>query len=149
MLPVYENEEQFKGPQLYGPNGNRIAPDMLVVSTVGKACWIEAKHKTRFTWHRITKRWTTGIDLHYYSEYVKIATEIDWPVWLLFLHIESEPWASDIESGCPAQCPIGLFGGNLLTLKGRENHRHDNHGKSGMVYWNYEILTKLADVSEL
>lgn len=139
ILPVYEIEKgQYAGPAVYAADGRRIiAPDMLAFGD-GKITWIEAKHKNAFSWHRITRRFVTGIDLHHYEEYQQIMKLVDWPVWLLFLHRPGT--AKDSHPG-----PSGLFGQDLKLLITSENHRHHNHGKYGMVYWDVASLIKLAE----
>jgi hypothetical protein len=133
VLPVYEVElDTGKGPRLFTPKQPLIAPDMVIYK--GKKCyWIEAKHKTAFTWHRITNRWTTGIDLKHYGDYCKIDDNSPWPIWLLFLHKGGQ--AKDSPPS-----PSGLFGNTLTYLRKNENHRSDKWGKYGMVYWAKEKL---------
>ena len=147
VLPVYEVEMGAgKGPQVFLPDSELIAPDLFVFSFDDgtKAQWIEAKHKTVFSWHRKTQRWVTGIDLHHYADYLLIDEKTPWDVFLLFLHAEystparNEPWP----------CPTGLFGKKLSRLKDCENHRSDLWGKKGMVYWAWESLIKLANIDE-
>jgi len=130
ILPVYEIEKnQYAGPAVFTADGDSlIAPDMLVFGK-GKTFWIEAKNKTAFSWHRITGRWVTGIDLHHYEQYQQVARLIDWPVWLMFLQKGGHA------VGSPPDSPSGLYGGHLDHLAKSENHRHSNWGKSGMVYW--------------
>jgi len=143
VLPVYEKLlDDHKGPQLYTSSGSLIAPDLFVFNS-HKVLWVEAKHKSAFTWHRITGRWTTGIDLRHYQDYCQIAERTPWPVWLLFLHEEGQ--AKDSPEGSPT----GLFGGSLAYLRQNENHRHDNWGKGGMVYWAHETLRLLATLEEI
>lgn len=139
ILPIYEIEKgQYAGPAIYASDGSTIiAPDMLIFGG-GKTIWIEAKHKNAFTWHRITKKFVTGIDLKHYFDYQKVRLLIDWPVWLLFLHRSGI--AKDSLAG-----PAGLFGNDLEYLMKHENHRHENWGKTGMVYWAVEHLIKLAN----
>lgn len=139
ILPIYEiAENQFKGPSVYSAdNINIIAPDMLVFKK-GKITFVEAKHKEAFSWHRITSQWVTGIDLHHYFEYQKIQEKLDIPVWIMFLHRGGK--AKDSE-----QSPSGLFSNSLDFLMQNENHRHENWGKSGMVYWNINALKKIAE----
>lgn len=139
-LPVYEKETgEFKGPTIFAfDTSTIIAPDMLVFNKE-KCMWIEAKRKGSFSWHRNTQRWVTGIDLHHYSEYKKVDELSPWPVWLMFLH-EIGPNAKDTPEGMTS--PSGLYGNDLNVLSERENHRHANWGKSGMVYWSEESLIK-------
>jgi hypothetical protein len=143
VLPVYEKEmDDHKGPRLFLPAETRIAPDLFVFRG-DKAFWIEAKHKTAFTWHRITQRWTTGIDLKHYEDYCVIDDATSWPVWLLFLHEGGQAKDS------PADSPRGLFGRELSILRTCENHRHENWGRTGMVYWAIDSLKKLTlDLTE-
>ena len=158
VMPAYEiAENQYKGPQFFSEESGFVAPDMLVFAK-DKQLWIEAKHKTVFTWHRNTSRWTTGIDIHHYNEYKRVSELSRLDVWILFLHRESTPNARDIFNGCPDKCPVGLFGGEIAYLAKHENHRSRplstnatqlGHGKSGMVYWASDKLTKLATVEEV
>lgn len=146
VLPVYEVEKnQGKGPTLFCSDGGQlISPDMLVFNAgSGKVFWIEAKHKSAFSWHRNTQQWVTGIDLHHYNQYLKVAGSTPWPVWLLFL--QRAGIAKDTPDGMVSPC--GLFGGELIELSKKEHHRHSAHGRSGMVYWAHDDLLriKLAD----
>jgi len=68
---------------------------------------------------------------------VVLAGLIPWPVWLLFL--QRDGIAKDSNPG-----PSGLFGNNIEYLIKHENHRHNNWGKNGMVYWAVKHLVKLA-----
>ena len=130
---------------------------MLVFTHCG-ITWVEAKHKTVFTWHRLTERWTTGIDKRHYIEYLRVSWRTKFPVWLMFCHRESLPSDIDIRHGCPPECPTGLFGGELFRLVADESHRSQpydpnrtgfvGHGKSGMVYWAVDALTLLATKDE-
>ena len=143
VLPVYEKIiSEGKGPQLYMPNKALIAPDLFAFGR-GKACWIEAKHKTAFSWHRLTGRWVTGIDLRHYADYCDVDDCTPWPVWLLFLHEGGRAKDS------PADSPKGLFGETLTMLRAHENHRHENWGASGMVYWARDALRQLATLDEV
>jgi hypothetical protein len=138
VLPIYEKEmTEYKGPTLFAfDSSSVIAPDMLVFSQ-DNCFWIEAKRKSAFTWHRITQRWVTGIDLHHYEEYLKIADKYSpWPVWLFFLHEAGE--AKDTPPGMTS--PVGLYANDINVLRHNENHRHKNWGKHGMVYWAVDNL---------
>lgn len=147
VLPVYEKEiNEGKGPRLFGPSGEHIAPDMLVLPVVE---WVEAKNKKVWTWHRRTQKWTTGIDLNHYQGYQETQRESGRRVWLSFLHNCSQPDRRDVAQGCPQICPTGLFVGSLDYLVRNENHRHDNWGRHGMVYWAAESLKKIATVQEV
>lgn len=154
VLPVYEIEKSSgKGPQLFGLDSSLVAPDMVAFTANG-VVWIEAKHKTVFTWHRNTKQWTTGIDLRHYGDYLKVAKATRLPVWLMFFHRSDTPSDNDLQMGCPNVCPTGLFAGDIFELVTQENHRTlpldfyregvKGHGKSGMVYWSVSVLKKLA-----
>jgi hypothetical protein len=143
VLPVYETEQAFKGPRLFSPGGQLIAPDMFVFKA-GRARWIEAKTKSAFTWHRITRRWTTGIDIHHYEHYLAIMKLSDMPIYLMFLHRHGLA-AKDSPDGCPS----GLFGGELGYLEQHENHRSPNYGKLGMVYWAHGVLSRYATIEEI
>ena len=70
VLPVYEKEiDTGKGPRVFSTEGEYVAPDLFVIKNERQFYWIEAKHKTVFTWHRITGKWTTGIDRNHYHSY--------------------------------------------------------------------------------
>lgn len=143
VLPVYEKLlDTGKGPQVFGPQGNLVAPDLLTWRG-DKTCWIEAKHKSAFSWHRASRRWVTGIDLRHYEDYCRVADSSPWHVWLLFMHRGGQAKDS------PAESPSGLYGNDLAILRGCENHRHANWGKSGMVYWAEASLKKMADLRAL
>ena len=158
VLPAYEiMEQRFKGPQLFTQDDSFVSPDMLIFKGPN-IIWVEAKHKTVFTWHRKTNQWTTGIDLHHYSQYMHVSKQTKLPVWLMFFHVESTPDPRDVKYGCPAACPTGLFGGELFSLIAKENHRSPGlnqnegitgHGKSGMVYWAQSSLTRMANKDDL
>lgn len=138
VLPVYEKiMDTGKGPQLYTPTAQIIAPDLFVFRGA-TALWVEAKHKTAFSWHRLTQRWVTGIDLRHYQDYLRVDAETPWPVWLLFLHEGGQAKDS------PPDSPCGLFGERLAYLREHENHRHANWGRSGMVYWARDTLRQIA-----
>lgn len=143
ILPVYEKIfDTGKGPQLYTPDCDLVAPDLLVYRG-DRVLWVEAKRKTAFTWHRLTERWTTGIDLRHYTDYCRVADCAPWPVWLLFLHEGGQAKDS------PPDSPAGLFGNTLDHLRQHENHRHENWGSGGMVYWGIDELKKMAELSEV
>lgn len=143
VLPAYEVEEgHYEGPRLYTPEGKLIVPDMVVFRG-REVWWLEAKHKTAFSHHRITNRFVTGIDLPLYLDYCKIDDFSPWPVCVFFLHDGGQAKDS------PPDSPSGLFGASLRYLRRNENHRHPNGGKRGMVYWDINKLKKYATLEEI
>ena len=159
ILPVYNVPlDTGKGPRFYAAYssglGEIVAPDMLAIKDK-KFQWVEAKRKSRFTWRRLGKdahHWQTGIDLRHYGHYLKLRDFTEIPLWILFLHADPTPSASDLANDSPKVCPTGLFGGEILTLKERESHR-DSYKKSGraypMVYWNKESLLRIASIGDV
>lgn len=138
VLPIYEKEiSEGKGPSIFFPDTEIIGTDMLVFKK-DKTFWIEAKHKNAFSWHRISEKWVTGIDLKHYAHYQQIAQRTAWPVWLIFYHRGGQAKDS------PKNSPEGLFGNEIFYLTENENHRHGNWGNSGMVYWAIDKLRKLG-----
>lgn len=154
ILPVYELEvDAGKGPRIFDNEGNLVAPDMLAISLKGMF-WVEAKHKRRFTWHRKTKSWRTGIDWHHYQDYSEVRRRYGLPLWLMFLHERKQPHPRDLGAGCPPECPTGLFGNEITKLDqilevGRYAHYHENWGRHGMVYWEDGTLQKLAALDDM
>jgi len=147
VLPVYEKEvSEGKGPTLFLSDGSqKISPDLLVFRG-SDVYWIEAKHKTAFSWHRKTRRWVTGIDIRHYSEYLEVKRlHPEWDIWLMFLHKNGT--AKDTPNGMVS--PSGLFCGELGFLRENENHRHANWGRSGMVYWSSDVLKKIATLEQM
>lgn len=143
LLPAYEKlSGDFKGPQVFAPDGcTFVAPDFLAWRDK-KAIWVEAKHKTGFAWNKARQVWVTGIDLRHYMDYCALANKSPWPVWLLFLHTGGQAKDSPVS-------PAGLFGQTLDELRLRENHRSSQWGRSGMVYWAVDSLIRLADADSL
>ncbi len=154
VIPAYEIElSQGKGPQVFTPTEELIAPDLLVWKD-GRTRWIEAKCKTVFSWdrsHGPAPCWVTGIDQHHYNHYQSVLSHFDftWDVWLLFLHESSVPSEEDRRYGCPETCPTGLFGERLAELVFREHHRDLRWGKSGMVYWSPDSFSLQIPLAEL
>lgn len=145
VLPIYDTEmESGKGAKLLGIETQLALPDMLAIKNQ-HIYFVEAKHKTVFSWHRISQKWVTGIDLRHYEHYQQVAKIVPYPIWLLFLHREAYSNKRDE----PYPCPTGLFGNALSVLTNCENHRHANWGKTGMVYWSHESLKLLAGLKEL
>jgi hypothetical protein len=138
ILPIYELEiKSGKGPQIFTSEKQLIAPDMFILKD-NKCFWIEAKHKNAFTWHRLTNRWVTGIDMRHYQDYCEVDNLTQYPVWLMFLHKGGKAKDS------PDNSPSGLFGNTLSYLQKHENHRSDKWGRQGMVYWSIGDLKKIC-----
>lgn len=143
VLPVYEVENDNKGPRLFSQQGKLIAPDAFAFKA-NKALFVEVKHKTAFSWYRKRQIWNTGIDLNHYNHYIEVAKLSNIEVWLLFLHKGGQ--AKDSPPS-----PSGLYGGELSYLQKCEDHRcsPDEYGNSGMVYWNKDDLKHLATIEEV
>jgi hypothetical protein len=154
IISVYEIEQDDgKGPRLHTPGGDLVSPDILAYKDK-TVFWIEAKHKTVFTFYRKHGLWTTGIDLHHYKQYREVAKKSPWPIWILFLHTESEPPLADRNPNNPDEkSPVGLYGGELWYLTQNEDHQWKSDGRSygrhGMVYWAEPKLNKLATLAEV
>jgi hypothetical protein len=142
VLPVYEKAfNDHKGPRFFTAAKELVAPDLLLMRP-DRFCWIEVKRKTSFTWHRISRRWTTGIDRRHYEDYLEIAKRYP-DLYLLFLHETS------FDRTHPAvPCPTGLFGGRIDRLQKCVNHQSDNYAR-GMVYWALQSLTLIAPLEDL
>jgi hypothetical protein len=149
VLPVYEIENDNKGPRLYAPDRALIATDMFVFSRAGRAClWVEAKTKTGFSPLRRQNRdgkndvWQTGIDKKHFKDYCAISEESGWPVWLLFLQNGGQVKDS------PSESPSGLYGNDISILKENIDHEHPNPPPryKPMVYWNIYDLRRLATI---
>jgi len=141
VLPVYQIEKsRGKGPRLFLKDNNLIAPDMFVFNDK-ECCWIEAKHKTGFSWHRNTRTWNTGIDKRHFKHYCEVADVTPWPVWLMFLHKAGQAKDSPPSEG-------GLFGNKLSVLRNCIHHESNRYAY-GMVYWDKNDLKKLASLEEV
>jgi hypothetical protein len=146
------DEERFQGPRLRGADGDEPSPDIIAFNTwlmPGGAMWVEVKHKSVFSWRRTERCWQTGIDRSSYEHYKRVALRTKTPVWLLFFHRESTPSPADRAWGCPAQCPVGLFGDDMMKLIDSVEHADHRWGKSGMVYWNHRDLTRIASRADV
>lgn len=149
IIPVYEIEiGSGKGPQIYTPDNELIAPDLLAWKSA-LLRFIEVKNKSVFTRYRKSQKWQTGIDLHHYEHYLLVGEHFGLDIWLMFLHEQKTPDARDLAyDDCPKECPTGLFGNSLKILKGCVDHR-DSRWAKGMVYWNKESLRPICSLDEL
>lgn len=147
VIPIYEKIlDTGKGPQLFLPNEELVAPDLLEFLSTKEVRWIEAKHKTTFTWHHKTQCWTTGIDLRHWKDYLRVDAESPFRVWLLFLHRGGR----DKDTG--RSSPSGLYGARIAFLKDNVHHewpRPQPGQPSGMIYWREEVLTYIASIAEM
>lgn len=155
ILPAYEKEiGSGKGPRLFmatgSPHDELITPDLLAMCDK-RFYWIEAKHKSVFSWYGIGSYWTTGVDRRHFYDYVRVQKETGITVWLMFLHRESQPRREDKERwpDCPDTCPTGLFGQRLGKLVYTKSHESNRHGATGMVYWGENALKRLATLDEV
>jgi hypothetical protein len=138
VLPAYQIiEQKANGPQLFSKAGNFVTPDMFVFSKSG-ALWIEAKHKTAFTYHRITGRFVTGIDLNHWRDYLEVKRLTSVECWLMFNHL-----GGTAKDSPPS--PSGLFTGEIGELSKCVNHTHANWGKHGMIYWAIHSLKRIGE----
>lgn len=147
ILPAYEiSQDTGKGPRFFSASGdNIVSPDLLIFQEC-EFRWVEAKHKSAFTWHRITESWQTGIDRHHWNEYLKVREQSKLPVYLFFLH-EPGHISKDTPEGMTS--PSGLYGKSLDVLKDQIDHESDRHGTSGMVYWKEKDLKKYSEYFEI
>lgn len=143
VIPIYEKEgNDFKGPRVFTVSGDLVAPDLMVLD-LSKFSFVEVKHKTVFSWHRISQRWVTGIDIRHWDDYCKIAQLHPVPFWILFLHRRSQTAEGDGSS------PTGLFGNSIENLAQNYSHSSNRWGRYGMRYWALEHLKKIATLEEI
>jgi len=146
VFPAYEVENgNYKGPRIFGANGELISPDLFVFKPEA-VFWVEAKSKAAFTWYRIGQNYQDGIDKKCWLDYLKLAQAMYWPVWLLFLHGPGQVAKDNPEGMVP---PTGLFGQDISELKNRVDHESDKWGRTGMVYWNVDSLIRVATWNEV
>lgn len=145
VIPLYDAEMEYgKSERIFYAKGSFISPDMIAFRGE-KLYWIEAKHKSVFSWHRLTRQWVTGIDLVHYDHYQRLSHSVMGKFMIMFLHQQAYGTLRDE----PYPCPVGLFGAELTYLTLHENHRHTNFGRGGMVYWAHKTLTQFATLEEL
>jgi len=149
ILPIYDIEyDTKKGPRLYSPTMEYIAPDLLTIK--GDIIrWIEAKHKTVFTWYRKKSQWETGIDARHFEQYQEVTKLLPWDIWLLFLH-GSDGIGTDAQRKRPSEpwpCPSGLFGNKIDVLV--HTARYGKEWGRGMYYWSVRDLLPIATMAEM
>ena len=133
----------YLGPRVYGPSDMIIQPDLLAIKEedTPPKFWVEVKSKSVFSWHRITAKWTTGVDVSKYDQYLEIINQTGWDVLIVFLHFDER---SARYGDAPWPCPTGLFWQWLDKLETQENHRWGN-----MVYWAHDTLNNDASIEGL
>jgi hypothetical protein len=147
VLPAYELEStgNFKGPRFFGPRCEYITPDMLAFYEKS-IMWVEAKTKSAFTWHRLTKRYVTGIDWRCWVDYNKVAKSSEVPVFLYFLQQPGHKAKDTPDYAGPS--PNGLFSGEINYLGRHINHIFPKEAPA-MVYWAEDSLTKIAEYQDV
>lgn len=142
VLPVYEiSNNPGKGPRVFNSAGGIIAPDSIIFRG-GDIMWVEVKYKTGFSFHRNSGNYVTGIDIRHYTHYLEISEKSTYKLWIMFLHKGLA--AKDSDDTEP-----GLFGQEITKLRLCENHRSENWGNSGMVYWAKQSLLKIATYDQI
>lgn len=155
VLPAYEKEiDNGKGPRLFLANGSPaaelITPDLLTLRGASFK-WVEAKHKTTFTWYGKGRCWETGIDLRHWHDYQQVQAITGIPVYLFFLHRDSHTRPEDVARwGAPPECPTGLFAGGVEKLSEANSHESPKWGPTGMIYWQpFTHLRKIAELADV
>lgn len=147
VLPAYEKViDDQKGPRLYSPTADLVAPDMLVFRD-GRQMWIEAKTKTRFSWYGLGKYFVTGLNYRHYLDYLQVEKETGLAVWILFLHRNGDTWPPDVQKwNAPPVCPTGLF---TCRLTAETSHQAPDAKGVPMIYWPFHRLRLIASLDEL
>ena len=166
VIPAYEKQvSDWKGPRVYLPEGQLVAPDLFALITRHDqtyAFWGEVKTKERFTWRFTEGVWQTGLDCKYFEEYKELWEVHKLPVYIFFYHRRTDTDVRDVQRGAPDTCPAGLFVQRLDTLLalaqrgGRRGHTDQHTGKyTPMVYWyihhlqQYATLEQISQITEL
>lgn len=155
ILPAYEKEiDNGKGPRLFmavdALHDQLITPDLLCIK--GREFrWLEAKHKTRFSWYGKGGYFVTGVDLRHFEHYCHVRDEIGLPVYLMFLHTDSRTWEPDVRKwNAPEWCDTGLYGEEINFLRENKSHTSPDYGPTGMIYWRPNVhLRKYASLGSV
>ncbi len=155
ILPAYEKQiDNGKGPRLFmavdAAFDQLITPDLFCIK--GREFrWLEAKHKTRFSWYGKGKYFVTGVDLRHFEHYCHVRDEVGLPVYLMFLHTDNRTWPADVERwGAPDWCDTGLWGGDIDNLRTEYSHKSQDYGPTGMIYWRPNVhLRKYAPLASV
>ena len=144
VFPAYEKQTRdYKGPTLFCAEGDSlILPDLPGIKG-DHLYWVEAKHKSAFTFYRKTRSWQTGIDVRLYEQYQDVQKRTGIGVYLMF--VQGEGRAKD----APSDGPSGLYAGSLSYLMQHEDHRDEFRNGAYMVFWNECALRKIASLEEL
>jgi hypothetical protein len=139
VLNVYEYTPVVDGvkksPQLHITPSEQslIAPDLQIAKD-GITHWVEVKSKKQCGYpfgHRGNFRYrTTGIDIPYWDNYLKTQEVTGIKVIIFFVHIEERE----------------VRAASLQELD--NHHRKFINNNSNMVYWCYDDLQLIAEISE-
>lgn len=144
VAPLYnELGSDDKGPRMFALTRNLILPDMLMAKD-GNSLFVEAKRKSRFSWFRNRKDWTTGISLRLFNDYLEVRKRTGLPLWLYFL----QEGGKDRDAPPPGDSPRGLFGGEILMLA-RPGIPHHHLPIDGVphIWWGGRQSPLLGDKS--
>ncbi len=147
ILPVYEIEYNTgKGPRMFTAKFTElVAPDMMVFKYAIPInfFWVEAKHKTAFSWNRKLGVWVTGIDTRHYNDYLKVKETTGLDVLVLFL----QRGGGDLNNP-GGTTEAGLFGGEISYLSGCVSHQW-KEPPNVMTYWAKDSLKFYAPYNEV
>lgn len=141
VLPAYEIRNTKKSPRLFTSEcGDLVIPDLLALKD-DKIMWVEIKSKSAFTWHRKTGTWQTGLDINHWNDYKKVYEITGLPVWIYFVHKTGH---NAVDTPDDLNSPVGIYKQHIDRLIKTVDHKHINHGRYGMVYWQECDLIKLG-----
>lgn len=138
VLPLYQFEPETS-PKIINKEDNFISPDLTCFKD-GKCFFVEVKNKKRWTINPINNLIETGCDYRLYKHYLELSKHTGIKLYLVFNHINNEPFKNLNESSS------GYFVIDILE-KGRywdginENTKVKIHNAT--YFWNYNQLKKL------
>jgi hypothetical protein len=137
----------YQGPRIELPLGLvQVCPDLIVMNGA-KALWIEVKRKSQFAYHRNSKTFVTGVDLHHWKEYLANDLYGSFPMWLFFVHETSSVHSLPFGESAVRPRP-GLYFERVRWMESHKHHEYHNHGANnfgnhGGIFWD---VTKLKFV---
>ena len=127
----YSGPDDDKPPSLHGAARSFVLPDTLAFRA-GRARFVECKWKTAATFHRVTQRWETGIQLRHWEDYRRVRAESGVPTWIVWVHgREREMRGMDLE-GLSELSPRPYDGPKM--------------GPGGMIFFPWQGLVRLASL---